>query len=968
VVDPRRPHRPRRRRFALLALAALLALGACSFQAPPVAEHVHGDRSGEALAHLNPVAPVLPSGAAPYALRDVAPVEVPTLVEPLAAATDRVRLELLVVSATSDDVVLDAWTTVLDQMGVPHDVLIATEEALTSERLVGVDGIGNYQGILLTTGSLGYDEGGQFVSAFSGEEWALLWAYARAFGVRQAALYTFPGTSPEGYGIVLAAAEGPAPSGYTVQPTAAGAAAFGYLAAGIEIPVVGDAFLYRSELTPGSTAVPLLVDDDGYVLAVSAPAADGRERMAITFAQAAYGAFPLLHTQLLAPGLVEWVTRGFHLGERRLHFDADVDDWFIPTGIWDVTIDDYSETEQFDLSARDAWSFANQLGALQVQFPIADDFVWTMAYNGEGADPGAALECDPDAPGVTLSAMTKCVAPAFRWVNHTWSHAYMDRNPPGDGSIYDISYAQILAEIQQNDAIVDDFGFGPTFAVGSLVTGDISGLGWFSPDGPDTGPKVDFGLEASNPDLLAALVATGRRWLASNMSTPSHEPDCTHCGIVHPLNAETFLVPRWPTNVFAPVTTPDMAVSAYNSIYGPGGSTPFWPADLTYAEFLDAETDIALAHVLAGSPYPHYFHVANLFEYAPGRSLLTDFAERLFEKYVGYVDLPLRSLDWDALGAHVEARTSFATVGASGVWDRTAGTATITAANGGTVFLTGASLPDGATVAYGDRTISSRSFAAGETVVVASAPVVVPPTTPDLTTLAVTIVGQGSVTGVAADYTVFETATITAVPAEGWRFVAWSGDLVGTDNPASLAMSVNRFVTATFAAKTAQTIAFEALPDRLPGDAPFELVATASSGLPVSFAASGVCSLAGTTLTLSGALGTCTVTASQAGDDLFLAAPDVVRTFQVSPVPRHALTVSLGGNGLGLVVSSPSGLECTGGTCRATFEEGTVVTLVAIPLYGSAFGGWSGACGGTGACSLVVDAPRSVSASFAFAD
>ncbi|MFN2322378.1 MAG: hypothetical protein ABR510_05405 [Trueperaceae bacterium] len=970
------PRRFRPRHGALLAATALLlALGACNFQAPPAAEHDHDGLSDHALAHLNPALLTLPTGPMPFELRDVAPLDVPTLIAPLAAATDQVRMALLVISATTDPgqdgAVLDAWTTVLDQMGVPHDVLVASDEELTVARLVDAAGVGRYQGILLTTGSLGYDTGGAFVSAFAADEWALLWEYARAFGVRQAALYAFPGDSPEDYGIGLAEAGTNAPDGYTITPTAAGAAVFDYLAAGAQVPIVNDVYVYRSELLPESTAQPLLVDGAGNVLAVSATAADGRERLVATFANAAYAQSgsdtnfqALLHTQLLAPGMVEWVTRGFHLGERRLHLDADVDDWFIPTGIWDTTTNDFSDTEQFVLSARDAWSFERQQDALRAAFPLATDFTWTMAFNGEGSDPGAALECDPDAAGVTLSAMTKCVAADFRWVNHTWSHAYMDRNL----GVYDISYAQILAEIEQNDAIVDDFGFGSQFAPGSLVTGDISGLGWYSPDGPDGGLKVDNGLEASNPDLLAALIATGRRYLASNMSTPSHEPDCLHCGIVHPLNAGVFLVPRWPTNVFAPVTTPDMAVSAFNSIYGPTGVTPFFDTDLTYEEYLDFDTDVGLNHVLAGSPYPHYFHVANLYEYAPGRSLLTDWATRLLEKYTALVDLPIRSLDWDALGAQVEARTSFTGAGASAVWNRTTGSATVTAANGGTVFLTGAALPGGATTTYGGRTIAQRDFAPGETVVVAAAPTVDPPTEPTLTTLSVTIVGQGAVTGVAADYAFFETATITAVPDVDWRFVGWSVDLSGTTNPAALAMTANRSVTATFAAKTAQTIAFEPLPDLLPDAEPFVLTASASSGLPVSYAASGVCSLSSTTLTLSGDLGTCTVTASQAGDDVYLAAPNVLRSLTVSLVPRHALSVSVRGGGIGLVVSSPSGIECAGGTCRTTFDEGTDVTLVAIPVYGSTFTGWTGACGGTGACTVSIDDDRSVVATFAFAD
>src|SRR4051812_27677289 len=71
-----------------------------------------------------------------------------------------------------------------------------------------------------------------------------------------------------------------------------------------------------------------------------------------------------------------------------------------------------------------------------------------------------------------------------------------------------------------------------------------------------------------------------------------------------------------------------------------------------------------------------------------------------------------------------------------------------------------------------------------------------------------------------------------------------------------------------------QSIAFAPLPDKSFGDPDFTVAATASSGLPVSFAATGTCSVVGTTSHLTGA-GSCTITASQPGNAVFGAAGDV---------------------------------------------------------------------------------------------
>jgi hypothetical protein len=123
-----------------------------------------------------------------------------------------------------------------------------------------------------------------------------------------------------------------------------------------------------------------------------------------------------------------------------------------------------------------------------------------------------------------------------------------------------------------------------------------------------------------------------------------------------------------------------------------------------------------------------------------------------------------------------------------------------------------------------------------------------------------------------------------------------------------------------------------------------------------------VCSVSGNIV--SGAsVGSCTVTASQAGDALYRPAPQVTQTFSViANSGSYALVVSRQGQGSGGVTSSPSGIDC-GSTCAANFVSGSVA-LTATPASGSFFAGWSGACTGTGACNVAMNAMRTVTASF----
>lgn len=87
------------------------------------------------------------------------------------------------------------------------------------------------------------------------------------------------------------------------------------------------------------------------------------------------------------------------------------------------------------------------------------------------------------------------------------------------------------------------------------------------------------------------------------------------------------------------------------------------------------------------------------------------------------------------------------------------------------------------------------------------------------------------------------------------------------------------------ASKLSQTITFAQPADRLATDAAFDLTATASSNLAVSFTlVSGPAFLSGNRITLTGATGDVIVKATQAGNSTYNAAPDVLRTFAVTAI------------------------------------------------------------------------------------
>ncbi|HEY7011366.1 MAG TPA: hypothetical protein VH480_01320, partial [Streptosporangiaceae bacterium] len=150
----------------------------------------------------------------------------------------------------------------------------------------------------------------------------------------------------------------------------------------------------------------------------------------------------------------------------------------------------------------------------------------------------------------------------------------------------------------------------------------------------------------------------------------------------------------------------------------------------------------------------------------------------------------------------------------------------------------------------------------------------------------------------------------TVTPAEGGTCTITASQ-AGNDNYAAA-----QAVTKSFAvARLRQTIDFPQPPDVAFGK-PVDLSAKASSGLPVSFGTGtpDVCTISGLTVTTT-TVGTCRITASQAGDARYAPVRGVARSFQVKRAtqaitftPPDGATV---GQPVTLSASASSGLPVT---------------------------------------------------------
>ncbi len=220
-----------------------------------------------------------------------------------------------------------------------------------------------------------------------------------------------------------------------------------------------------------------------------------------------------------------------------------------------------------------------------------------------------------------------------------------------------------------------------------------------------------------------------------------------------------------------------------------------------------------------------------------------------------------------------------------------------------------------------------------------------------------------------ASYTSGTSITLTATASTGYTFSGWSGACTGTGT-CTVSMTAAKTVTATFT----QNATYYTLTTNNTGGG---VISSSPSGISCG-ATCAYNYTSGTSVTLtttpytgytfsgwSGACtgtGACTVTMGTA--------KTVNATFTVNSTPT--LTVIKKGYGrvrtktaaiIASAMATNTGIDC-GDACVESYSTATQVTLEATPDSGNTFAGWSGACSGTGSCTVSVTDATSVSATF----
>ncbi|MFN2190051.1 MAG: InlB B-repeat-containing protein, partial [Candidatus Promineifilaceae bacterium] len=203
------------------------------------------------------------------------------------------------------------------------------------------------------------------------------------------------------------------------------------------------------------------------------------------------------------------------------------------------------------------------------------------------------------------------------------------------------------------------------------------------------------------------------------------------------------------------------------------------------------------------------------------------------------------------------------------------------------------------------------------------------------------------------------TITLTALSPLTSTFDGWSGACTGSGE-CVITITSTQAVTASFTLVqydllvTLDGIGTGTITSSLPGvDCPEDCVEAYDYGTAVTLTAS-----LPITSSFEGWGGACSGVGQCA---LIITGPQSV-TASFSLI-EHDLAVIVNGNGDGVITSTPSGIDCPG-DCAETYVYGTLITLTAASSDTSTFDGWSGACSGSGSCTIALTSTQAVSASF----
>ncbi|KAK6509254.1 hypothetical protein TWF481_004012 [Arthrobotrys musiformis] len=570
----------------------------------------------------------------------------------------KIRNTVLVVSP--DKPHADTITDTMDGYGIPYEVLIVPQGGTSLPRLNETSGDGNY-GLFVILSQVSYNYGDEWRSALTQSQWNSMYDYQTVYGVRMIHVDAYPGSQFGTEPLGGCCNEGDDQT-VTVDKNVA---ADQFPTAGLKFPAMKMTGLWHYPATvtdSGSTICFMTFGANSQYTTTSCGGVintftNGRQQMVFFTSFGSWSAV----SNYLNHVWINWGLFGMFAGYRRVLFNSQIDDLFLPSAIYGTNggtfrlrPSDVTEhlSWQADLNTR-LVSAGNAGSSYFIEFAfngngnfiytetigasstcaepinfVRDEEVTPLEYQkilGTGTDmwpPNSTytwtLACMKKDP-LVLQFMDKTYRDAFGLMSHTFTH--LGENP----ITYDDAYREIT--FNQDFAKLATFTSAAKWSGKGLVPPAITGL--------------------HNGDALRAWSTAGlTSCVGDNTRPPLMNPSNPYWPFITNMSGNGFdgfnVIPRFATRIYFNCDTANCTLQEWIDTSAGKG---------TIFDLLALERESTAKNLLALRQDPYMFHQANLRWYDVDQltingntqrwSLLQMWVESVLDEFTQYTNWPI---------------------------------------------------------------------------------------------------------------------------------------------------------------------------------------------------------------------------------------------------------------------------------------------------------------------------------------
>jgi len=508
----------------------------------------------------------------------------------------------------------------LQGYGIPYEVVEVPKTGFQLPTLNSSTSQGNYGGII-SLSELAYEyDGGVWSSGISNDQYAAIYTYQTAFGVRFVRIDAYPqpafGTSPADQGVGCC--------GNDVEQLISLTNSTGFETANVKTDATmstKNMYHYPAKIIDSATTWQIakyapsgIFDTDTTAAVVNNFA--GRQQM-VWFGSWATEWSPT--SNFLQHAYIHWMTRGLFLGARKTYLSTQVDDVHLNTDMY------YPQGKSFRLRPADLAAHITWMQDINGRMPSGSNYFVELGHNGNGDIINATSTdntvCDPndaiyyDYPPATPQEFQKPLGSGSDYwpstpADYSWSIACAKRDnlanwfttPANRDAFAHVSHT--FTHLPQNNITFSDANKEIVFNQAWLRQIGIADGNKFSPKGLI--PPAITGLH--NGDALRAWITNGIVHAVGDNSRPKLLSSYNeHWPLVSTVADNGYagmnIIPRWPTTIYWNCDLPECTLQEWKDTASGKGD---------FQDLLTFERNSASRYLLGLRHDGYMFHQANL--------------------------------------------------------------------------------------------------------------------------------------------------------------------------------------------------------------------------------------------------------------------------------------------------------------------------------------------------------------------